>query len=240
MSFLVDKWLTDTIGLTPTEYLILHRLLCHQWRTGGAISNRSATVARLVGVSVQELEAAMAAIRPWFRFTEEGLFNDELLLERQRALGIRDSRRRGAESTNAAKANQRDAERGAGRGPQRSAEQVAEQSVSDTPSPLHSSSSPETSPSPDTHRRGSGGTLQQNGFDHEIQSNESVKQEAPAAIRSRVQSKGVKTDDLVERKEQTSEEKIRFCIAKFPEQSDSQIAKMLQTTAKAVRELRKQ
>jgi len=131
MSLPVDTWLTSTVDLEPVQYLVLHRMLCHQWRHGGPLPNRPRVLARMVGVSVDEVQAAMPALRDWFRETDDGgcLVNDDLESERERAMHLRDARRRGAATTNRSKAAERPAELDAERTGERTAERDGQRGV---------------------------------------------------------------------------------------------------------------
>jgi uncharacterized protein YdaU (DUF1376 family) len=124
MSFAVDKWLVDSQVLTPVEYMVVHRLLCLLWRSGKVLSKESAMLAKLACVTLEQLDSVQPAIASFFRVTEDGYISDEVIDERQRALQVRDSRRRGAERTNRIRA-ERYADRSADRSAERDADRVA-------------------------------------------------------------------------------------------------------------------
>jgi uncharacterized protein YdaU (DUF1376 family) len=101
-TFNVPTWLADTATLAPAEYFVLHRLWCFAWHGGGNLPADHALLARLVGLNSEEFDRIFARIRAWFvEGGDDAITLREVQHERERAMKIRDDRRRGAERTNA-------------------------------------------------------------------------------------------------------------------------------------------
>lgn len=142
MSVAVDKWLLDTAALRASEYQVLHRMLCHEWRSGCPLPSDSTLLSRVIGIPEDDVRQALTVISAFFRDNGLGLVNDELESERARAINLRDSRRRGAQKTNDSRAE---------RSAERNAEHDAKRSLSEagaTRPHTHTHTSPSPSPTP--------------------------------------------------------------------------------------------
>jgi uncharacterized protein YdaU (DUF1376 family) len=102
----VDTWIADTFELDDAAYAAYHRLWCQCWRRGGVLPDHMESLAKLAGVSLEAFRQFFPLIRAKFAETPGGITIREVQHERRRALDQRESRRRGAESTNAKRRKQ--------------------------------------------------------------------------------------------------------------------------------------
>lgn len=150
MPFWIKDWIAATQHWSDAERGAYISLLAHQW-ANGTVPPETQRLARIMGTSEAEFDARWGVVGPKFDGDVEGLFNKRLEEHREKALGLRAAKIRGANGANAVRAA-RKAERVASANAERPDVRDAPR-THPSPSPSPSSKNSETDTADDESER---------------------------------------------------------------------------------------